>query len=227
MRELFNKYNVKITDEQLEKFREYYKILTEFNSKFNITTVTEEKDVYIKHFLDSVLFSDLFTSGKVIDIGSGGGFPAVPLKIINDNLDITMVEATGKKCEYLSYLIEKLQLKNIKVINKRAEELAFCKEYREKFDYVTARAVAQLNILCEYCIPFIKIGGKFIAYKSCNDTELEDAKKSINVLGGKLVDTVDKNVENFLRRAVIIEKIKNTDKIYPRSNGKIRKNPII
>lgn len=226
MKEIFDKFNIEITKEQLEKFEKYFELLTIYNEKFNITAITEKREVYLKNFVDSVIFVDKFSTGKLIDIGSGGGFPAVPLKIMKDDLNVTMLEATGKKCEFLSVLVKELGLTNVRVINGRAEEYAFNQDFREKFDYCTARAVARLNILSEYCLPFVKVGGKMIAYKGKASEEVEEAKTSADRLGGKIVEFIERNLEDNTRSAVIIEKIKSTDLKYPRANGKIRKNPL-
>lgn len=226
MKNLFDNYKIEITEETLIKLEKYYNILIEYNNYFNITAITEKKEVFIKHFIDSLLAKDFFIEGNLIDIGSGGGFPAIPLKIYNDNLNVTLVEATGKKCEFLKEVIKQLDLKNIKVINTRAEDLANKEEFREKFDYVTARAVARLNILSEFCLPFIKKGGNFIAYKGDAKEEIIEAKKAIETLGGNLTNVVEYSLEDAKRTIIKIEKVKTTEKKYPRSNAKIRKNPL-
>ena len=226
MKKLFEKYEIKIKEEQLEKFEKYYKILVDYNKKVNLTAITEKEEVYIKHFIDSGKVVDKLDSYSLLDVGSGGGFPAIPIKILKDDIKITMLEATGKKCDFLSYVIKELELKDIEVVNGRAEELAKLDKYREKFDICTARAVARLNVLCEYCMPFVKVGGKFISLKGDAEEEINEAKNAINILGG-IVD----NVNNFLledaKRTIIeIKKIKNTPIKYPRGQGKERKKPL-
>lgn len=226
MRELFIKYGFNFSENIVEMFKKYYELLIYFNEKFNITAITEEKEVYIKHFVDSILPTNIFKKGMLIDIGSGGGFPAIPLKIINKDLEVTMLEATGKKCEFLKTVISELNLKNIKVINGRAEDLAKDQKYRENFDFCTARAVARLNTLSEYCLPFVKIGGRFIAYKSNSEDEIKEAKNAIKILGGELESVKNYNLEDANRSIITILKKNHTEKKYPRGNGKERKSPL-
>ncbi len=226
MKELFNKYGVTVTEEQLNKFEKYYELLIFYNNMFNITTITEKQEVYVKHFIDSVLGVDKLCGKTLIDVGSGGGFPAIPVKIMRDDLDVTLLEATGKKCTFLQAIIDGLNLKNIKVINNRAETLAKDEKYRESFDICTARAVARLNTLCEYCMPFVKKGGTFVSYKANAEEEILEAKNAINVLGGKIKEDCEYSLDDAKRTLVVIDKIKPTDKKYPRGNGKERKNPL-
>ena len=226
MQNIFEEYGIILNKEQLEKFENYYKLLVYFNEKFNITSITEKEEVYKKHFVDSLLGKDLFISGKLIDVGSGGGFPAIPNKILNDNLDITMLEATGKKCEFLNTVIKELNLNNIRAINGRAEDFSKKDEYREKFDYASARAVAGLNILSEYCLPFVKNNGHFIAFKGQAEEEILNSKKAIDILGGKIKNIYKFNLDGANRQIIDIVKIKNTPSLYPRSNAKIRKSPL-
>ena len=162
----------------------------------------------------------------LIDIGSGGGFPAIPIKIVKEDIKLTMLEATGKKCEFLKTVVKELGLNNVTVINGRAEDLAKKEEYREKFDVCTARAVARLNSLCEYCMPFVKVNGTFVAYKGDSKEEVVESQNAIKILGGKIKEVVEYNLDDASRSLVCIEKIKNTDKKYPRGNGKERKNPL-
>ncbi len=226
MNNLFEKYGVKISDFQLNQFEKYYNLLIEYNAKFNLTSITEKLEVYIKHFLDSAIVVDKLCGQTVIDIGSGGGFPAIPIKIMNDNLQITMVEATGKKCEFLKEVINTLNLKGITVVNGRAEELGKDIKFREKFDICTARAVARLNSLCEYCMPFVKVGGSFVSLKAKASEEIEEAKTAIMVLGGELEKIENYKLEDNERTLIFIKKVKLTDKKYPRGKGKERKNPL-
>lgn len=226
MKELFKKYNVEISQKQLENFEKYYQILIEYNNKFNLTAITEKKEVFVKHFLDSVIFVDKICGQTVIDIGSGGGFPAIPLKIMRENLEVTMVEATGKKCEFLRQVINNLNLSKINVVNGRAEDLAKDQKYREKFDICTARAVARLNTLCEYCMPFVKVDGSFLAFKGKAEEEIKESNNAIKTLGGELDKVYNINLEDNERCLVVIKKKKPTDKKYPRGNGKERKNPL-
>lgn len=226
MKSYFINENIEITDEKLSLFDTYYNLLITYNQKFNITAITDKKEVYIKHFIDSLKFASTLTTGKLIDVGSGGGFPALPIKIVNENLDVTLLEATKKKCDFLDEVINKLGLKGVKVINSRAEDIAFDSNFRESFDYCTARAVARLNVLTEYCLPFVKKGGLFVAYKGDADEEINEACNAINTLGGKIKDIKKYELDGAKRTLVYIEKVKNTDKKYPRTNGKIRKSPL-
>lgn len=226
MKNLFKNYNIEIDEEILKKFDLYYRLLIEYNEKFNITAITNKEDIYKKHFIDSLLFVNKLTSGKYIDIGSGGGFPALPICIIRDDINYTLLEATGKKCEFLNVVIEKLNLKNAKVINGRAEDLAKDINFREKFDCCSARAVARFNTLCEYCMPFVKIGGKFYAFKGECEEELQEGQNAVKILGGKIEEVIKTNLEEAKRSLIIVEKIEKTEKKYPRGNGKERKNPL-
>ena len=226
MKNIFDKYQINITEEQLKKFEKYYELLVFYNEKFNITAITEKSEVYKKHFVDSVLGVDKVCGQTLIDIGSGGGFPAIPIKIVKEDICLTMLEATGKKCEFLKTVVKELGLNNVTVINGRAEDLAKKEEYREKFDVCTARAVARLNSLCEYCMPFVKVNGTFVAYKGDSKEEVVESQNAIKILGGKIKEVVEYNLDDASRSLVCIEKIKNTDKKYPRGNGKERKNPL-
>lgn len=226
MKKLFEKTGIEINEKQLFCFEKYYELLTEYNNKFNITAITEKKEVYIKNFIDSIIFSNLITGKTHIDIGSGGGFPAIPLKIIKPELKLTLLEATGKKCEFLNALIESLNLTDVKVVNGRAEEYANQRLFRENFDICTARAVARLNILTEYCLPFVKVGGIFIAYKAQAEQEIQEAENAIKTLGGKIKQIKTVDLMGNTRTAVVIEKVSKTEEKYPRTNAQIRKNPL-
>ncbi len=225
MRELFEKYNINLNFEQEKLFEKYYELLIKYNSMFNLTAITEKRDVYIKHFIDSVLGVDKLISGKLIDIGSGGGFPALPIKIMRNDLSVTLLEATGKKCEFLNTVIKGLSLKGASVVNGRAETEAKT-NLRESFDICTARAVARLNVLSEYCLPFVKTGGVFVAYKGGIEEELKEAERAIEILGGKIESVDYYSLEDAKRMIITVRKVKSTDKKYPRGNGKERKNPL-
>ncbi len=226
MKEFFEKYGIEISDEKFNKFEKYYNLLIEYNNKFNITAITEKKDVFIKHFIDSLLCIKKIGCGKMIDIGSGGGFPALPIKIMRDDLDLTLLEATGKKCLFLETVVKELDLKNVTVLNGRAEDFAKNPKYRENFDICTARAVARLNTLCEYTLPFVKVGGTFIAFKGEASEELKEGENAIKILGGKSEFVDNLYLEDAKRDIIFIKKIKETPSKYPRGNGKERKNPL-
>ena len=226
MKSLFENYNIAITDKQLESFEKYYSILIEYNKMFNLTTITEREEVYKKHFVDSVINVDKLVGDKLIDVGSGGGFPAIPIKIMREDIDVTLLEATGKKCDFLKAVIKELSLENIRVINGRAEDYAKNEKYREKFDICTARAVARLNTLTEYCLPFVKLGGNFVSFKANAKEELKEATNAINILGGNVEKVCEYNLEDASRTLIYIKKIKNTPSKYPRGQGKERKSPL-
>lgn len=226
MDNLFIEYGLKVDEKQKKRFNDYFLLLKEYNEKFNLTSITDKRSVYIKHFIDSAVAVELLKGENLIDIGSGGGFPALPLKIMNEDLNVTLLEATDKKCEFLKTVVKELNLNNVNVICGRAEEFAKKAEYREKYDICTARAVARLKVLSEYCMPFVKKGGIFVAYKGDADDELKEAEKAIKTLGG-MVLTHDKYVLDGAKRAIIIiEKQKVTDGKYPRSNARIKNKPL-
>lgn len=216
----------------LEKFKEYKDLLIEWSKKINLTAIKEEKEIYIKHFLDSLIIvneKEFINSKKVIDIGTGGGFPGLPLKIVKKDIEITLLDSLKKRIEFLQIVAEKLSLDQVKAIHGRAEDYGVDNLYREKYDLCVSRAVAQLNILAEYCLPFVKEGGHFIAYKSNNiDEEISGSKKAIDILGGKIKNIKSISIPNteIVRKIVIIEKIEKTNKKYPRKAGKPSKKPL-
>ncbi len=227
MFEIINENLVKLNQKQQQNLQIYKEELINYNKKVNLTSITEDVDFEIKHFFDSLKGEKYFKKGsKCIEIGSGGGFPSIPLMILREDLEFTLVESVNKKCVFLNDIIKKLDL-NAKVINVRCEELAKNPEFRESFDVVTARAVAKLNTLSEYCIPFLKNGGKFIAYKGEID-ELIESLNAISVLGGKFIKKEEYSLplEKGNRKIYIIEKIKETPIKYPRGNGKERSKPL-
>lgn len=226
MEKLFVEKDININKEQVDKFFLYYDLLVFYNKMFNLTAITEKEEVYKKHFIDSALGVSKICGKSLLDIGSGGGFPALPIKIMKEDISLTMLEATGKKCDFLKEVADKLKLRNVTVINARAEDKARESEYREKFDCVTARAVARLNILAEYCLPFVKVGGRFIAYKGDAIDEIKEAEKGISLLGGKIIESFEYDLFGAKRTLIVIEKVKKSDEKYPRSNGAIRKKPL-
>ena len=225
MDNLFRKAGFFLDGEKLRLFEKYYEILSFYNEKFNITAITEKNEVYLKHFVDS-LTGAKFINGDFLDVGAGGGFPSVPIKILKPELKATLLEATGKKCEFLRELVKELGLKDVQIICGRAEELAHDKFYREKFEFCTARAVAALPILSEYCLPFVKIGGKFVAYKGDAEQEISDAENAVKTLGGKIEKTEKIDLSGNLRTIIVINKESKTPEEYPRANAKIRKKPL-
>lgn len=226
MKKIFSNNGIELSDSEEEKFEKYYSLLTEYNAKFNLTAITDKNDVIIKHFIDSLLCIKKIGGGNLLDIGSGGGFPAIPIKIMKGDINLTMLEATGKKCEFLKVVIGELGLKNVSVVNGRAEDYAKKQGFRESFDFCTARAVARLSTLSEYALPFVKKGGTFIAFKGDALEELKEAENAINVLGGKCEFVDNLFLGEAKRDIVFIKKIKETPSKYPRGNGKERKNPL-
>lgn len=225
------KISISLSDEQLLKFQKYLELLVETNEKVNLTAITEPKEVVMKHFIDSIaLFSvcDVKENAKVADVGTGAGFPGVPLKITRDDIDLTLIDSLNKRLVFLDTLCNEIYIK-VKLVHMRAEECGKNKDFREKFDVVTARAVAALNTLCEYCLPLVKVGGKFIAMKSLKtDEEVKNAKKAIELLGGKIEKIEEISLsEDMTRTFVVIKKVKNTPPKYPRLGAKISKNPIV
>lgn len=223
------KYAKIIKEDCRESFETLKTILVDNNKKFNLTAICDDEGIFNKHFLDSVVGENLFKRGaSVVEIGSGGGFPSLPLKIVREDLKFLLVESTGKKCTHLKEAIDTLDMKNMQVFCGRAEDCAKDERFREKFDYSVARAVARLNTLCEYCLPFVKVGGYLIAYKGDVGEEVDEAQKAIKVLGGRL-ERVEKYTlpDGDKRSLVVIKKVALTPEKYPRGQGKERKNPIV
>ncbi len=222
-------FSEKIQSENKEKFECFRSLLLEYNERYNLTTILQEKDMYFKHFLDSIAGAELFIKGgKVAEIGSGAGFPSLPVKIVRDDLSFDLFESVGKKCEFLHAAVDKLGLKGVHIYNIRAEDAAKDKTYREKYDHATARAVARMNTLSEYCLPFVKVGGSFIAYKSGEAEEIKEAESAYKILGGKLEKVLPYSLpEGYGERVLaVVKKVKPTPPKYPRGQGKERKQPL-
>lgn len=230
LKEKMKRIDIDIEDKQVEKFFSYMNLLIEWNQKINLTTIIEPKEIIIKHFVDCGTILKYLKNGEtIIDIGTGAGFPGIPVKILNENLNVTLVDSLNKRIIFLNEVCAALNLENIQLIHSRAEDLAKNKEYREKFDKSVSRAVANLSTLSEYDLPFIKTGGQMIAMKGFEiEEELKNAEKAINILGGKIKE-VNKftliNTDNK-RSIVVIDKVKPTPKQFPRKAGKPLKEPI-
>mgnify|MGYP005794062145 FL=1 len=225
-----NEFDIKINDEQIKSFEKYMNLLLEWNEKINLTAITQPEEIKLKHFVDSLtVLKYINEDDKVIDIGTGAGFPGIPLKIMNKNTKITLLDSLNKRINFLNIVIEKLDLSNIQAIHGRAEEIARNKLYREKYDVAVSRAVANLSTLTEYMLPFVKIGGKCICMKGANvNEELERAQNAIKELGGEI-----ERVDNFYlsdndneRNIIVIKKIKKTKSKYPRKAGTPSKEPL-
>lgn len=217
---------ISITDKQLEQLNKYYKALVEWNKKINLTSITEEKDVYLKHFYDSLtLFKeyDLTKDVSLCDVGTGAGFPGIVLKIVFPNLKITLVDSLQKRLKFLDYVIKLLDLKDVELVHERMED--YSKQNEEKFDIITSRAVAKTKILVEISFKALKISGHLILMKSSFEEELSDAKKIIKDIGGEVinVNTFKLPIENSERALINIKKIRKTEAKYPRSIDKIKK----
>lgn len=226
--EEFNKVNIAVDDKQASLFLFYMDFLLKENEKYNLTAITDPEEIVLKHFVDSCLaISCIKPDSSVIDIGAGAGFPSIPLAILRGDCSFTLVDSLRKRTEFLNQLIEKLNLTNCSVIWGRAEDLALNNEYREQFDYCIARAVAQLNTLTEYCLPFVKIGGNMLAYKSKGtENELEQSKNAIKLLGGSLQSVNKLNLHDMERNIINIGKISATPNKYPRKQNKPKTNPL-
>ncbi len=222
--------DINISETEIENFKIYMELLLEWNEKINLTAITNEDDMILKHFIDSLTIKKYMSENeKIIDIGTGAGFPGIPLAIMNKNNEITLMDSLNKRIVFLNDVIDKLKLTNVKAIHSRAEELARNKTYREKYDVAVSRAVANLSTLVEYMLPFVSVGGKSICMKGPNiEEELKNAKNAIKELGGEII-----KIENFKlpesdneRNIVIIKKIKETSSKYPRKSGTPSKEPI-
>ncbi len=227
IKEIFSKYSIEINDLQAEKFVKYYDFLIEENKKFNLTAITDFEQVILKHFIDSVLpINEIKHNAKIVDVGTGAGFPGIPIKILRDDVDILLVDSLEKRIKFLNELIKLLSLKKIKTLHSRAEDIG---NNRETFDVSLSRAVAKVNTLSEYLIPYVKVGGKIIMYKGKNsEEELTEGENAINILGGELEDIKKYYLPEIEseRNVIIIKKIKHTNKKYPRNKNLPKLKPL-
>lgn len=224
------KLGISVTDEMLSRFEKLAFLLVEQNKTMNLTAITDPDGIAVKHFADSISAlsaADFPQGAKVLDVGTGAGFPSIPLLIARPDLDMTMIDSTAKKLKYVASAVESLGL-TAEVLHTRAEEAGQNKEYREKFDIVCSRAVAALNVLCEYCLPFVKVGGVFLAMKGAKaQEEIADAKAAIKTLGGKIVDEKSFTLSDGGERTiVVIKKISQVPPKYPRVSAQIAKKPL-
>ena len=219
-----------MNDRQVNQFIDYYELLIDWNNKINLTSIVEFEDVIIKHFIDSASILNFYNVEKcrsMIDVGTGAGFPGIPISIMRKDLNFTLLDSLNKRILFLNEVVNTLKLDNVKNVHGRAEE--FAKNHREIYDYATSRAVANLSTLTEYLLPFVKIGGKCICMKGPDaDNEIENAKFAIKELGGKIsfVDKICLPNSDISRTIVIIDKIKDTPKKYPRKAGTPSKQPL-
>jgi 16S rRNA (guanine527-N7)-methyltransferase len=228
----FKEKGIELTDRQLAQFAAYYETLVEWNEKMNLTAITEKSDVYLKHFYDSVsaaFYFDFTAPLSLCDVGAGAGFPSIPLKIVFPHLQVTIVDSLNKRISFLNHLANVLKLENVQFVHDRAETFGVNPIFRENFDVVTARAVARMSVLSEFCLPLVKVGGHFLALKALSaEDELKTAQKAITTLGGKVENmfTFTLPVEESERNIIIIKKEKQTPKKYPRKPGTPGKMPI-
>lgn len=224
--------NISISENQLNKFIKYMELLLEWNEKMNLTAITEEKEVVLKHFADClslVPYLDIKEDTKIIDVGTGAGFPGIPVKIMYPNTSMTLLDSLQKRIGFLYEVIKAIDLTNIECVHSRAEDGGVNPLYREQYDYCVSRAVANLSVLLEYSMPFIKVGGILAALKGPEIAEeVISAKKALDILGGEVLDIVDVKIPftDLSHKLIFIKKIKNTPENYPRKAGKISKSPL-
>lgn len=228
--DMLKEIGVELTEKQVNQFLKYYEMLVEKNKVMNLTSITEFDEVIEKHFVDSLQIAqyvDLTQEVSIIDIGTGAGFPGIPLKIAFPEIKVTLLDSLNKRINFLNEVIDELGLEKITALHGRAEDYGKNGTYREQFDYCVSRAVANMSSLSEYCLPFVKVGGSFIPYKSGNiDEELEQAKKAVFLLGGKIEKVEKFALSEAQRSFVFIKKEKNTSKKYPRKAGLPTKEPL-
>lgn len=227
-----NELGIKLNEIQINQFLLYKKMLLEWNEKINLTAITDENEIMLKHFVDSMALTTVYNiqeNTKIIDVGTGAGFPGIPIKIAYPDVDMTLLDSLNKRITFLAELTEQLKLSNIQLVHSRAEDGGQNKLYREKYDLCASRAVANLAVLSEYCLPFVAVGGSFIALKGPDiEQELSDSKLAIKKLGAEISDV--KNIQipysDIHHSIVLIRKIRQTPSQYPRKAGKVSKEPI-
>lgn len=223
---------IKLNEEQIEKFMSYKKLLLEWNEKVNLTSITDEREIILKHFVDCLSITtvyDIKADTKVIDVGTGAGFPGIPLKIVYPDIKLTLLDSLNKRILFLQDLNIKLEFKNVDCIHSRAEDSGQNKLYREKYDLCASRAVADLSVLAEYCLPFVSIGGSFISFKGAEiEDELNQSKTAIKKLGGEIqnVEIIKIPFSDITHSIITIKKLRQTPSQYPRKAGTISKQPI-
>lgn len=225
-------FNIDADDKMVDDFSKYRDILIEWNQKMNLTGIEDEKEVFIKHFLDSVSATTkgyISKDASIIDVGTGAGFPGIPLKICYKELKVTLLDSLNKRINFLQEVCNSIGLDNVEFIHGRAEDFGKSEDYREQFDIATARAVAGLPVLMELCVPFVKVGGYFICLKGPNaNLELEESKKAMEVLGVEFVEKIDIELPevDLEHNILVFKKVTNTPEKYPRKAGKPSKSPI-
>ena len=229
---LLAEQNLPLSDQQKEQFERYFELLVEWNEKINLTAITDKEEVYLKHFYDSIapILQGLIPNEtiKLLDIGAGAGFPSLPMKILYPQLDVTIIDSLNKRINFLQLLAQELDLDNVHFYHGRAEDLAQDKNFRAQYDFVTARAVARMQVLSELTIPYLKVGGKLLALKASNaPEELLEAKNALNLLFSKVEDNLSYVLPNGDPRYItVVEKKKETPNKYPRKAGMPNKRPL-
>lgn len=232
MKEACEEVGLELTEDQYNKFIDYMKLLQEWNEKINLTAITEDEDVIKKHFIDCIKIfkSNAVKNAKnIIDVGTGAGFPGLPIAIMNPDVKVVLLDSLNKKINFLNAVVSKLELKNVETIHSRAEDGARNVNLREKFDIATSRAVANMAVLSEFCMPYVKVNGYFVALKGPSiEDELKEGQKAITTLGGNLERVIEVTIEetNLKHNIVEIKKINKSPKTYPRKAGTITKKPI-
>lgn len=231
LRQKANESQIKLDENQIDSLRRYYELLVEWNQKMNLTALTEPEDVALKHFCDSILllsYADIPLNSSLIDVGTGAGFPSLPIKIVRPDIKLCLLDSLNKRLIFLQEVVNELNLNDVQIVHARAEDGARKKELREKFDFATSRAVAQLNVLSEYCLPYVKVGGAFLAMKGkYSEEEISNSKNAIKLLGGKIEKVDTYNLIDSSERTIInIKKNNATDKSYPRASAKIKSKPL-
>lgn len=223
----FSEYDILLDRNVYDKLNIYAEFLVEYNSHTNLTAITEPEQILTKHFLDSVLLSkyiDISENSSIIDVGTGAGFPSVPLKIFRPDIKLTLLDSLNKRIVFLGQLCEKLGIE-AELIHGRAEEVARDENYREKFDFSCARAVAELSTLSEYCVPLVKNGGSFLSMKGPSE-DISNANKAVETLGGTIDKEISYDLDGEQRRIIVIKKLSQTPTKYPRNSGQIKKKPL-
>ncbi|AUS98505.1 16S rRNA (guanine(527)-N(7))-methyltransferase RsmG [Clostridium thermosuccinogenes] len=229
-------YSVHLDEEKIKSFGKYKEILLEWNEKINLTAIEEDKDIILKHFIDSLSIMPYIrglikgeSSLSLVDVGTGAGFPGIPVKIAAPEIKVTLLDSLEKRVKFLKEVVKGLGLTDIEAMHGRAEEYGVKAEFREKFDVSTARAVASLPVLLEYCLPFTKVGGLFIAMKGSNTEEISSSKRALEILGGEIVDVKEITLpwSDMKRNIILIKKLRQTPAKYPRKAGKPAKEPLI
>ncbi len=223
-----NDLEIDFSEEQLDQFAEYSELLKEWNKKINLTAITDDDGIAVKHFLDCALplrYVDFKEGAKIADIGTGAGFPGLPIKILRQDMSLTLLDSLNKRINFLNEVKRELGLRQVECIHARAEELSLDRAYRDKYDYVVSRAVAGMGMLCEYCLPYVKPGGYFVALKADNsEAEIEEAKPMIGNLGGTVEEIIKAPLPrtDIVRTLAVIKKLSPTPKAFPRSQKKIK-----